>query len=184
MTQDLSANTLEAVRRNMTVMSFMVIVFFFAGGHIPDGGVTLKLFLSNIEFTKPDRLLYVLWVMMGWWVYRYFTLSAWSDFKRKFSGEMSNFKLGTVSSWLLAPFTVSDPSNTSGLLARHITGGLDSPTLTLAFNSTPVGVINSHLGRRVFYMMVAVNNSSLITFLLPIALIEFAFILTVFKWLS
>jgi hypothetical protein len=89
MTQDLSASTLEAVRKSMTVMSFMIIIFFLAGGHIPASGVAIKLPLSNVVFDKPERLLYALWVLMAWWVYRYFVLDALADFKEGFSIDLA-----------------------------------------------------------------------------------------------
>jgi len=74
--QDLSANTLETARKNMTVISFMIIVFFFTGGHVPDGNILIKFPLSNVQFENPERMIYILWAVMFWWTYRYFSLGA------------------------------------------------------------------------------------------------------------
>ena len=175
MTQVLSANTLEAVRRNMTVMSFMIIVFFFAGGQIPETGVVIKLPLSNVEFTKPERLLYVLWIMMAWWTYRYFALGAWSGFKKDFSGEAPNriysSKIRWLVSWLLPDVSINH--------ATQLNINLDTNIVNLTANGSKIKEAEDYFSKRVLCIYIAATRPSFATFILPIIMLEFAFILTV-----
>lgn len=89
MTQDLSASTLETVRRNMTVMSFLIIVFHVAEGYLIDGSV--RLLIINVEFLEPQRLVYILLGLLGWWLYRYFSLGALEEYKNGLSSECYNY---------------------------------------------------------------------------------------------
>lgn len=187
MTQDLSANTLETVRKNMTVMSFMIIVFFFAGGHIPDTGVILKLPLSNIEFAKPERLLYVLWVMMAWWIYRYFTLGAWSEFVKWFDVDIQfKFKKGLVTRFLLTAVTGAPSNNEKAIQgATHISlhnQFSKSHMRVVYFNGSSnigSGDIKGMFPKFIIYLFTGVLGSQLITFALPLIMTTFAFYLTI-----
>jgi len=183
MTQDLSASTLEAVRRNMTVMSFMIIVFFFAGGYLPSTGVAIKLPLSDIKFTNPERLLYVLWMMMAWWTYRYFALGAWSGFKEGFGVDMAKVlmkntttnkavtKVSNGNDRFQAGYSlhckVSESSGKFSIALREMNGNTQSYYDT-AYSSAPLALRAS----------AAFTAPSSITFTLPLVMILFAFGLT------
>lgn len=92
MPQDLSASTLEAVRKSLTVTSFMILVYHFADGNFTEvkgvansaDALAIKLPLTNVIFNNPDRLLYVVWGVMIWMMFRYFQLGAWQNFKKSF----------------------------------------------------------------------------------------------------
>jgi len=177
MTQDLSANTLEAVRKNMTVMSFMIILFFFAGGHIPDTGVVIKLPLSNVEFDKPERLLYILWMMMVWWTYRYFALDSWSLSRKDFDDE---WKLSPKNSWVISIVIdwLTDRKNTN-------------PKMNILPASGGGYVINYTKGEQISlnnkwfevaaWLWLRVSCPSTATFWLPLVMILVAFGLTIFN---
>ena len=196
MTQDLSANTLEAVRKSMTVMSFMVILFYFAGGHIPEGGAVIKLPLSNVEFTKPERLLYLLWVMM---VYRYFALGARDDYRKEFYGdELKESSYNGLSAYLIKKYSTDDIYVDSHIKYAAVGGrmviqlysdeGCDELMIINKENEDMVRNIDSQrnmittidnkLVVTCLMLIARITQPSTFTFSLPLVMISIAFILT------
>jgi len=74
--QNLSENSVEGVRKTLSIMSFLVIVFFFADGQLPTDVQKVKLNIISVEFNKSIHLLYTLFFMYAWFVVRYFHLGA------------------------------------------------------------------------------------------------------------
>ena len=57
-------------RRNLTVLSLAVIVYYLAEGQFMDGEI--KLMFINSRFNNPDILVIFVWVMICWFWFRYF----------------------------------------------------------------------------------------------------------------
>lgn len=56
-------------RRNLLVLSIGIIVFYLAGGEFIDQSVRLQ--VINVHFTKPEMLMKLVWVLLFWFIYRY-----------------------------------------------------------------------------------------------------------------
>lgn len=56
-------------RRNLTVLSVAIIVYYLAGGKFLDGEVNLM--LINATFSNPSMLIAFVWVMLCWFLFRY-----------------------------------------------------------------------------------------------------------------
>jgi hypothetical protein len=187
MTDDLSANTLEAVRKSMTVMSFMIIVYYFAGGHIPNGEIAIKLPLSNVTFEKPERLMYALWLVMAWWVYRYFSLGAYSEFKESFKSEWLSSSKKIISIQRLIKSSIETPEGGWGDEIVGITGhrpensdsGLVSGRYSIYRQDKGHITITNELIIWRIRLVIATSCPSTLTFALPLILIVVAATLTI-----
>jgi len=84
--EDVSVNTLDGVRKNLSTVSFLVIVYFF----VDASPITekFKLSLLSVQVNKPENLVIILWALMGWWVFRYFQTGAYRVFKKDFEKEV------------------------------------------------------------------------------------------------
>ncbi len=60
-------------RRNLTVLSLLIIVFYLAGGYFIDNEIRLR--IVNIGFHNIEVLGYVVWVMLAWFLFRYWLTS-------------------------------------------------------------------------------------------------------------
>ncbi|MGY8915356.1 MAG: hypothetical protein ACKVJF_09800 [Flavobacteriales bacterium] len=71
----------NAERRNLTVLSMSIIVYYAAGGEF-DGDV--KLPLINLHFENKAVLAYFLWGILGWFLLRYWMVNkeSWQDSHR------------------------------------------------------------------------------------------------------
>ncbi|MBA6353175.1 hypothetical protein H4J45_07415 [Colwellia sp. BRX10-6] len=184
MTQDLSASTLEAIRRNITVMSFMIIVFFFAGGYLPVTGDAIKLPLSDVKFNNPERLLYVLWMMMmAWWTYRYFALGAWGGFRGVVDSEWEHLprKFSDIQSLIIK--SLAFPAKWPDIPANRLSGIARRAGIDGEYQVTFAGAQKPPLKNKltIFRLKIAVATRypSTITFFLPLIMIMVAFGLTV-----
>ncbi|HTF97062.1 MAG TPA: hypothetical protein VL995_13070 [Cellvibrio sp.] len=61
-------------RRNLVVLSAGIIIYYLAGGTIEDKQLTLE--IVNIQFTKMWVLQLSVWVMLSWFLFRYWIESA------------------------------------------------------------------------------------------------------------
>ncbi|MFC6440070.1 hypothetical protein [Bowmanella sp. JS7-9] len=59
----------NAERRNLTVLAFMIVVYYLGGGQ-PIGN-EIKLSMISVEFTNPTALKSALWVVLAWFAYRH-----------------------------------------------------------------------------------------------------------------
>lgn len=187
MTDDLSANTLEAVRKSMTVMSFMIIVYYFAGGHIPNGEIAIKLPLSNVTFENPERLMYALWLVMAWWVYRYFVLGAYDELKGGFRKEWEQSPRKYVSVNRLIMNTAKAPEGgclggVRGLSQNRTKAGVDgvmSNRYLIELNGGKSVRLDNELTVWRIRLVIATSCPSFVTFALPLILIVVAATLTI-----
>lgn len=56
-------------RRNLMVVSMAFIVYFYAGGNFPESEVRLQ--VINANFSNPQVLGIIAWVLLFWFLYRY-----------------------------------------------------------------------------------------------------------------
>jgi hypothetical protein len=56
-------------RRNLTVLSLSIIVFYLADGSLQD--VNVKLQIINVVFSKPEVLANFAWILLFWFCFRY-----------------------------------------------------------------------------------------------------------------
>jgi hypothetical protein len=106
---DLSPESLEVLRKNITFLSFSIIVYFVAGGHV-DGEV-LKLPMINISFYNFQYFKLIIIILMIWWAFRYFQYGAWSTLQSSSKNELQSIlrSSGEVS---------AKERSTSGAMAR------------------------------------------------------------------
>ena len=64
-------------RRNLTVLSLSIIVYYIAGGE-PISDDSIKLVLVNIKFTNNAVLTYIIWVMFLWFWLRHWLANKYS----------------------------------------------------------------------------------------------------------
>jgi len=93
--EDVSVNTLDGVRKNLSTVSFLVIVYFFIDAS--PISEKLKLSLLSVQVNKPENLMIILWALMGWWVFRYFQTGAYRAFKEDFEKEVVHILNSTQS---------------------------------------------------------------------------------------
>lgn len=67
-------------RRNLTVMSGAFIIYYLAGGSFKENQITLE--VININFSRPTVLAVIAWLMLFWFIYRY-----WQTHRGKFESE-------------------------------------------------------------------------------------------------
>ncbi len=56
-------------RRNLVVLSISIILYFLAGGGITDENIRLQ--VVNVTFSKPEVLVKFVWLLLFWFIYRY-----------------------------------------------------------------------------------------------------------------
>lgn len=72
-------------RRNLTVLALSIIVFYLAEGSFTDDKVRLQ--LINATFDKPEILVVLVWLMLGWFCLRYWQTSQ-GDWRSPWAIEM------------------------------------------------------------------------------------------------
>lgn len=66
-------------RRNLLVLSMGIIIFYLAGGEFIDQSVRLQ--IINVKFANPDMLKSIVWVLLLWFIFRYWVTmrGTWSN---------------------------------------------------------------------------------------------------------
>jgi hypothetical protein len=69
----------NAERRNLTVLSVSIILYFLAGGALTSDIVRLQ--VINVEFQNPEVLKYFVWILLLWFGFRYWLLNkgSWKE---------------------------------------------------------------------------------------------------------
>ena len=60
-------------RRNLTLLSIAIIVFYLAGGYFIGNEIKLK--VINVGFHNREVLGYIIWVMLAWFLFKYWVTS-------------------------------------------------------------------------------------------------------------
>lgn len=76
-------------RRNLVVSSMAFIAYFYAGGGFAD--TTLRLQVINADFSRPEILGVIAWLMYFWFIYRYWVTHR-GAFARAFTTEFSEWR--------------------------------------------------------------------------------------------
>ncbi len=56
-------------RRNLTVLSSAIIIYYLGEGKIQENTLTLE--IVNVVFSNTEMLTIIVWVMLGWFTFRY-----------------------------------------------------------------------------------------------------------------
>lgn len=75
----------NAERRNLTLLSLSIIIFYLADGQFVDGDVKLQ--VINVELTNTHVLVSFVWIMLFWFAFRYWLLNR-SRWKEKYKNEI------------------------------------------------------------------------------------------------
>lgn len=62
-------NDSNAERRNLTLLSLSIIIFYLADSQFVDGDVKLQ--ILNVHFTNTNVLMIFVWILLFWFVFRY-----------------------------------------------------------------------------------------------------------------
>lgn len=73
-------------RRNLTILSLAIIIFYCADGEISDDRI--RLLVVNMEFGKDEFLQYFLWIILFWFFFRY-RLTNREKFKENYLEEIT-----------------------------------------------------------------------------------------------
>lgn len=73
-------------RRNLTVVSICIILFYLAEGEFIDSAVRLQ--VVNITFMKPEVLAYFTWCLLLWFCFRYWVVHQGS-WRQAFTNEIT-----------------------------------------------------------------------------------------------
>ena len=77
-------------RRNLVVLAVSIIIFYLAGGEFINQSVKLQ--IINVKFTNPEILQHFIWVLLLWFIFRYW-VTMQGSWKHGFSQEISSIIL-------------------------------------------------------------------------------------------
>ncbi len=72
-------------RRNLSLLSISIIIYYAAGGEVIDDVV--RLHVINVSFQKPEVLAYFVWGILCWFCFRYWQLNR-DSWKKELFKEM------------------------------------------------------------------------------------------------
>ena len=112
-------------RRNLSVLSFMLITYFIGGGSFPDNEISLQ--AVKMTFSRPDTLAAFVWVLFFWFLYRYWVVSR-SSFSKEFNIEINESKeekfieryISSVIDAPIAPKTGDKHINETGMVIQRL----------------------------------------------------------------
>ena len=177
--EDVSVNTLDGVRKNLSTVSFLVIVYFFIDASLITD--KFKLSLLNVHVNKPENLIMVLWALMAWWVFRYFQTGAYRVFKEDFEKEVVHVLISPKTIVGEALF-VADIIEDENLPSYKVNVGLFR-LKKIVFKIAPddrYKQFKKDKGLWFIKWQVILTYPSHITFLLPLIMVSVAFYLTNF----
>jgi len=103
-------------RRNLSVMSLSIIVFFLAGGEFTES--TVRLQIINVYFSNSEVLSDFIWILLVWFLFRYWLIHQGS-WKKEFASEL-NFVPTRIIYWHLTKrFELDDDFSRSYYPNRH-----------------------------------------------------------------
>jgi hypothetical protein len=122
-------------RRNLVVLSISIILYFLADGKITDDNVRLQ--VINVTFGEPEVLGKFVWVLLIWFIYKYW-LNNKGSWKNGFYGEAHcGFVTKYCYPYIVKKFTLSDDYSNSLYSDRH----------WVSFNSYDNGFRFSHVSK-------------------------------------
>ena len=76
-------------RRNLTVLSLSIIIFYLADGEFINDAIRLQ--IINVHFNNPAVLAYLVWIMLIWFLYRYWVTNQ-NSWKEPYCQEMTQIE--------------------------------------------------------------------------------------------
>lgn len=67
----MAIHDIDPERRNLTLLSLAIIVFYFAGGKLAVTPTVIRLNVINVVFERVDILILFLWLILLWFALRY-----------------------------------------------------------------------------------------------------------------
>lgn len=90
-----------AERKNLVVLSVIIILYYAAGGHIDDGTDNVSLGFINVAFSNPELISYFVWVILWWFAIRFYQI-IWPEYLKRFSEEIeSSSKRGLLYTYFI-----------------------------------------------------------------------------------
>ena len=108
-------------RRNLTVMSGAFIIYYLAGGSFDEKQITLE--VVNMHFSRPSVLAGIAWIMLLWFVYRYWQMNK-EKFSEKFPEELDKYNTRQYFEWYLNRTLPPSPLPTSQSGGRYYPRGI------------------------------------------------------------
>ncbi len=104
-------------RRNLVVLSISIILYFLGGGSITDENIRLQ--VINVTFSKPEVLVKFVWLLLFWFIYRYW-LNHKGSWKEGFYREAHCQLVDKYCySYLVKKFELGDDYSKSWYADRH-----------------------------------------------------------------
>lgn len=199
---DISSDDLVAVRNRLTGLSFAISVYYLFGGKVmpsevvlnyckgimPDFDMSSAVFiiipLTNVVFCDGSNLIYVLWVLMGWWLFRYLTLGSWDGYQKRLKRDIASALMQDISTKEEVKMQINriDSSHGYSLIYENRSDGLyinlcNSNSEAMLYE---VKIPKSKLNMKVIFIVIFFRSSTL-TFFLPLLLLLCAFSLTAYS---
>jgi len=104
-------------RRNLSLLSLCIVVYYAAGGHLADE--TVRLQIINVSFSKPVVLVYFIWSILFWFCFRYWLLNH-NNYKESLFIEMDSTTVSLFFyKYLVSRFGLSSNFSNSYYQDRH-----------------------------------------------------------------
>ncbi|HCH5334032.1 TPA: hypothetical protein N2934_004382 [Vibrio parahaemolyticus] len=122
-------------RRNLVVLSISIILYFLAGGSITDENIRLQ--VVNVTFSKPEVLVKFVWLLLFWFIYRYW-LNHKGSWKEGFYSEAQCQLVNKhFYSYLVKKFDLGDDYSKSWYPDKHwVRLSTDPLTSSFSFSHT------------------------------------------------
>lgn len=178
--KNLSEDKASGVGKILSTISFMVIVYYFAGGQVDLIGTdkTLRLGLIPVHFTQPEKLINVILLMYVWFICRYFQLGAVRDYYENVTRDAHHCLMYENKKILLQKILEKSPDNINKFSYKTITAlKIEDGFLAGESRST---IPRQHLKVRfpdkqyLFMLKSTFHYGSFVTFIFPIILSVFA----------
>ena len=112
----------NAERRNLTVLAFMIVVYYLGGGQ-PIGN-EIKLSMISVEFTNPTALKSALWVVLAWFTYRHWVANR-NEHLANMKASKCALTVRRSAFWLLPPSPTKN--KLKELNTSYVTGTYEDP---------------------------------------------------------
>ncbi|QTH71662.1 hypothetical protein [Pseudoalteromonas xiamenensis] len=103
-------------RRNLSVLSLSIIIFYLAEGRLTDSIVRLQ--VVNVKFERPEVLCFFLWGVLVWFLFRYWVIHQGS-WKKEFYEELNFAPKFVYYRYLTKKFGLGDDFTRAYYSDRH-----------------------------------------------------------------
>ena len=103
-------------RRNLSVLALSIIIFYLADGEFTES--TVRLQVINVQFSNPQILVFFVWGLLGWSMFRYWLIHQ-GEWKKDFYAELSYVPNFFYNNYLTRRFKLTDDFSRSYYDNRH-----------------------------------------------------------------